>query len=61
LFFFSSHLGGQTLTLSLLSCPFVFLGSFIGYRLIPHLSKDLFSLITAGVIFFLSFPLIFFS
>jgi uncharacterized protein len=60
LFLFSKDLTSQTLILSLLSSPFLFLGSIFGYRLIPYLSKDLFSLITSGIIFLTSIFLIIF-
>ena len=51
LLLFSESLNKETLTLSLLGSPFVFIGAYLGYRLIPYLSKELFSLITTVIIF----------
>ncbi|MCH1429835.1 MAG: sulfite exporter TauE/SafE family protein [Chlamydiales bacterium] len=58
LFLFSKSLTLKTLTLSLMVSPIVFLGAFLGYRLVPFLSIRTFNLLTSLVIFFMSLTLI---
>lgn len=58
LFLFSKSLTLKTLSLSLLVSPLVFLGAFLGYKLVPYLSIRGFNLLTSLVIFFMSLTLI---